>query len=141
MHAQYQQITLKDTFSDCQDIFPDDTPSFFQLLEWHFDIILFIFQSFYQRLGQKSDYPLTGFLSVFILILLLNLYREFMFQQIVDYTKPICKQIDSSLSYTLTFDTSATELYVTENNPKLLIPLSKNSKFEPNTSRILLLIR
>ena len=32
MHTQYHQITLKDTFSDCQDVFWDDAPSFFKLL-------------------------------------------------------------------------------------------------------------
>lgn len=42
MAAKYRQISLKDTFSDCQDMFMDDTPSFFQLLDEHFDIHDFI---------------------------------------------------------------------------------------------------
>lgn len=33
MAAKYRQISLKDTFSDCQDMFIDDTPTFFQLLD------------------------------------------------------------------------------------------------------------
>ena len=133
----------------------DDVPSFFQLLEQHLDISLFIPQSFYnafyQKLGRSRLYPLTGFLSALILqkifsiptdsllILFLNLCKEFrdfcgfskvpdaplftrfklgfadyielMFQQMVDYTEPICQQIDSSLAQILTFDTSGIELY------------------------------
>ncbi len=142
MANNYHQLSLKDTFSDCTDMFMDDVPSFFQLLEQHFDISLFIpqtfFNAFYQRLGRKRDYPLTGFLSALILqkifsiptdsllILLLNLCKELrdfcgfskvpdaplftrfklgfadhielMFQQMVDYTEPICQQINSSLA-------------------------------------------
>ena len=92
MTGKYHQIALKDIFSDCQDLFMDDTPSFFQLLEEHFDISEFIpsvfYNAFYQRLGRKRDYPLTAFLSALILqkvfsiptdsrlILFLNLCRE-----------------------------------------------------------------
>ena len=153
MANYYHQISLKDTFSGCKDMFMDDVPSFFQLLEQHFDISLFIpqtfFNAFYQRLGRKRDYPLTGFLSALILqkilaiptdtllILLLHLCKELrdfcgfskvpdaplftrfklgfadyiglMFQQMVDYTEPICQQVDASLAQVLTFDTS--EIY------------------------------
>ncbi len=172
MANHYHQLSLKDTFSVCKDMFMDDVPSFFQLLEQHFDISLLIpqtfYNAFYQRLGRKRDYPLIGFLSALILpkifsiptdsllILLLNLCRELrnccgfskvpdaplftrfmlsftdhielMFQQMVDYTEPICKQIDSSLAQILTFDTSGIELYVTENNPKTLNALIRKLK-------------
>lgn len=71
MAAKYRQISLKDTFSDCQDMFMDDTPSFFQLLDEHFDIQQFIpsvfTNAFYQHLGRNRLYPLTGFLSALIL--------------------------------------------------------------------------
>ena len=71
MAAKYHQISLKDTFSECRDMFIDDTPSFFQLLEEHFDISAFVpsvfYNAFYQRLGRKRDYPLTAFLSALIL--------------------------------------------------------------------------
>ena len=172
MATKYHQISLKETFSDCQDMFMDDVPSFFQLLEQHLDISLFIPQSFYnafyQKLGRSRLYPLTGFLSALILqkifsiptdsllILFLNLCKEFrdfcgfskvpdaplftrfklgfadhielMFHQMVDYTEPICQQIDSSLAQILTFDTSGIELYVTENNPKTLNALIRKLK-------------
>lgn len=71
----------------------DNIPSFFQLLDQHFDISLFIphtfYNAFYQHPGRKRVYPLTSFLSALILqkifsiptdsllILLLNLCREF----------------------------------------------------------------
>lgn len=92
MTIKYHQITLKDTFSDCSDMFMNDVPSFFQLLDQHFDISTFIpqtfYYAFYQRLSRKRDYPLTGFLSALILqkifsiptdsllILLLKLCKE-----------------------------------------------------------------
>ena len=61
MTVKYHQIALKDIFSDCQDMFLDDTPSFFQLLDEHFDISEFIpsvfYNAFYQRLGRKRDSP------------------------------------------------------------------------------------
>lgn len=71
MTNHYHQFSLKDTFSDCQDMFMDDTPSFFQLLEQHFDILLFVpqtfYNAFYQHPGRKRDHPLTRFLSALIL--------------------------------------------------------------------------
>lgn len=42
MTVKYHQISLKDSFSDCQDMFINDTPAFFQLLEAHMDLDDFI---------------------------------------------------------------------------------------------------
>lgn len=71
MRSQYHQITLKDTFSDCQEMFHEDIPSFFKLLGDTLDISEFIpadfYLAFYQTLGQKRLYPLEGFLSSLIL--------------------------------------------------------------------------
>ena len=71
MATKYRQISLKDTFSDCQDMFIEDTPSFFHLLDEHFDINEFIpsvfTNAFYQHLGRNRVYPLSGFLSALIL--------------------------------------------------------------------------
>ena len=172
MATKYHQITLSETFSDCQNQLIEDTPSFFQILSEHFDLDEFIpfeFQSaFYLSIGRNRIYSLHGFLSAFILqkifsiptdsllLLFLNLckelrdfcgftkvpdaslmsrfkhdfepYIEQMFQQMVDYTEPICQLIDSTLAGMLTFDTSGIELYVTENNPKTLNSLIKKLK-------------
>jgi hypothetical protein len=71
MPTKYHQISLKDSFSECQDIFVNDTPSFFQLLDAHMDIGEFIppefTLAFYQTIGRKRIFPLTGFLSALIL--------------------------------------------------------------------------
>lgn len=42
MRTKYHQISLKDTFSDCQEMFQDDTLSFFKLLGNTLDISEFI---------------------------------------------------------------------------------------------------
>lgn len=71
MVAKYYQITLKDTFSDCQDMFLKDTHSFFRLLDNTIDISEFIpvdfYHAFHLPLGTKRIYPLKGFLSALIL--------------------------------------------------------------------------
>ena len=92
MSAKFHQISLKETFSECQDLFTDDAPSFFQLLDEHLDLESFIpdsfFNAFYRSLGRKRLYPLSGFLAALILqkilsiptdsllILFLNLCKE-----------------------------------------------------------------
>ncbi len=165
---KYCQISLKDTFSDCQDMFVDDAPSFFQLLHEHFDIQEFIpsvfRNAFYQHFGRKRGYPLEGFLSALILqkifsipsdsllLLFLSLcrelrnfcgffrvpdaplltrfkqnfepYIELMFEQMVDYTEPICQMIDSQLAQILTFDTSGIGFTSTKTIPKPSTPSS-----------------
>jgi len=47
-------------------------------------------------------------------------YLEAMFIELVDITEPICQEINPSLASMLSYDTSAVESYVTENNPKHL---------------------
>ena len=68
MRTKYHQITLKDTFSDCQDMFRDDSPSFFQLLDDTLDISEFIpadfYHVFYLILGRKRTYPLDGLIPL-----------------------------------------------------------------------------
>jgi len=92
MTIKYHQMSLTETFSDCQDMFLDSSPAFFQLLEEHIDLNEFIPLSFYlafhKSLGRKRDYPLSGFLSALILqkifsistdsllIVLLNICKE-----------------------------------------------------------------
>ncbi|WHH58266.1 transposase [Petroclostridium sp. X23] len=92
MAVKYHQISLKETFSNCQDMFIDDASFFFQLLEKHMDLDEFIspefYAAFYKSLGRKRIFPLSGFLSALILqkifsiptdsllILFLSLCRE-----------------------------------------------------------------
>ena len=53
---------------------------------------------------------------------------EQMFNNLVDYTEPICQAIDAVLASIITFDTTGIEVYVTENNPKTLNALIKKLK-------------
>ena len=47
-------------------------------------------------------------------------YLQEMFIALVDFTEPICQSIDPELATMLSYDTSAIESYVAENNPKYL---------------------
>jgi len=47
MAIKYHQISLKESFSDCKNMFMDDAPSFFKIMEQHFDIDQFVPPSFY----------------------------------------------------------------------------------------------
>jgi hypothetical protein len=51
-----------------------------------------------------------------------------MFENLVDLTEPICKNIDSNLASMTIFDTSGIEAYVQENNPKFINSLIKRLK-------------
>lgn len=55
-------------------------------------------------------------------------YFEQMFSALVDFTEPICMEIDAALASTITFDTTGIELYVKENNPKTINALIKKLK-------------
>ena len=67
----YHQLSFLESFSDCQNKFIDDSPSFFQILSQHFDLDDFIsasfYAAFYHSIGCKRTYPLQGFLAAFIL--------------------------------------------------------------------------
>lgn len=43
-----------------------------------------------------------------------------MFEQLAELTEPICSQMDGELADILVFDTTGTENYVAENNPKFM---------------------
>jgi len=45
---------------------------------------------------------------------------ESLFNSLVDITEPICQKIDPKLAAMLSYDTTAVESFVTENNPKFL---------------------
>lgn len=71
MSTKYHQISLSDIFSDFQNSFIDNPPSFFSLLSEHFDLNEFIppkfFTAFYLSIERKRLYPLQGFLISFVL--------------------------------------------------------------------------
>jgi len=53
---------------------------------------------------------------------------ELMFNNMVDFTEPLCQAIDLRLANGLALDTSGVELYVAENNPKELNSLIRKLK-------------
>lgn len=61
MATKYHHISLSDIFSDCQNSFIDESPSFFSLLSEHFDLNEFIPPefptAFYLSIGRKRLYP------------------------------------------------------------------------------------
>ncbi len=49
-----------------------------------------------------------------------QIYIAEVFENLVELTEPICRQMDAELADCLIFDTTGIESYVTENNPKFL---------------------
>ncbi|MEG0810828.1 MAG: hypothetical protein RSD63_03660 [Eubacterium sp.] len=66
MTVHYHQLSLAETFKECQELLVDNTPSFFLLLKEHLDFDAFISHqfdtAFYKHFGRKRTYPLHGFL-------------------------------------------------------------------------------
>lgn len=80
MTTKYHQIHFNDIFSDCQNKFIDDSPSFFQLLSEQFELEEFIppefYSAFYHSLGRKRQYSLHGFLTAFILQKIFSIHTD-----------------------------------------------------------------
>ena len=66
----YKQLSLADTFENCQEIFNSDKPAFLSLLENHIDldsIIPISFRNhFYASTGRSRKYPLKAMLWALI---------------------------------------------------------------------------
>lgn len=101
------QLNLGNIYSECSEMFKEQRPEFLELLNKYIDIntyIPFSFKkAFYANTGRPRGCSLYGYISA-----------------LVDITEPICKKINSELANMLSYDTSAVESYVTENNPKYL---------------------
>jgi len=71
MTTKCRQISLKETFTDCQDLFLDQEPTFFQILNEQVELSEFIpasfYSAFYLNCGRNRDYPLEGFLTALII--------------------------------------------------------------------------
>ena len=74
MATKYHQISFKETFSECQEQFIEDAPSFFALLSEYCDINEFIpiafSNAFYQSLGRNriTTIPLVPLKYPFVLL-------------------------------------------------------------------------
>ncbi len=67
----YNQLSLADTFSDCQEIYESDKPHFLTLLQKHIDLDEIVPASFrkhfYASTGRSRKYPLNAFLWALII--------------------------------------------------------------------------
>ncbi|EET62555.1 hypothetical protein BRYFOR_05590 [Marvinbryantia formatexigens DSM 14469] len=67
----YNQLSLADIFSDCQEIFESDRPQFLSLLQQHIDLDEIVPASFrkhfYASTGRSRKYPLNAFLWALII--------------------------------------------------------------------------
>jgi len=100
MAVKYRQVSLKDIYTDCQDLFLDQKPSFFQLLEEHIDLGEFIpisfTNAFYQNLGRNRLYPLIGFLSSLVLQKIFSIPTDSMLIMLLS----ICKELRDFCGFT-----------------------------------------
>lgn len=67
----YNQLSLADIFSACQDIYESDKPQFLSLLQQHIDLDELVPASFrkhfYASTGRSRKYPLNAFLWALII--------------------------------------------------------------------------
>ena len=67
----YNQLSLADIFSDCQEIYGSDKPAFLSLLQEHIDLDEIVPASFrkhfYASKGRTRKYPLNAFLWALII--------------------------------------------------------------------------
>ena len=67
----YNQLSLADIFSDCQEIYESDKPAFLSLLQEHIDLDEIVPASFrkhfYSPTGRTRLYPLNAFLWALII--------------------------------------------------------------------------
>ena len=93
MAAKNRQLSLRDIYENCQDMFADQSPHFFQLLDEYIDLEEFIPSSFYlafhQKLGRNRDYPLAGFLASLILQKIFSIPTDSMLILLLS----ICKEL------------------------------------------------
>ena len=80
MTTKHHQLSLNKIFTDCQDSYIDDAPTFFTLLDEHLNLHEFIPNSFhsafYLNISWKRDYPLSGFLSAHILQKIFSIHSD-----------------------------------------------------------------
>ncbi len=67
----YNQLSLEDIFSDCQEIYESNKPRFLSLLQHHIDLDELVPASFrkhfYAQTGRSRIYPLNAFLWALII--------------------------------------------------------------------------
>ena len=89
----YNQLSLEDIFTDCQNKFQNDKPAFLSLLETHIDIDEFIPISFrnhfYSSTGRTRKYPLQAFLWALIIQRIFSIPTDQLLLTFLSYSKPL----------------------------------------------------
>ena len=89
----YNQLSLNDIFTDCQDKFENDKPAFLSLLEEHIDIDEIIPLSFrnhfYASTGRTRKYPFQAFLWALIIQRIFSIPTDELLLTFLHYSKPL----------------------------------------------------
>lgn len=89
----YNQLSLADIFTDCQNIFENDKPAFLSLLENNIDLDEFISVSFrnhyYASTGRPRKYPLTSMLWALILQRIFSIPTDSLLVVFLQYSKEL----------------------------------------------------
>lgn len=89
----YNQLSLADIFSDCQEKFENDKPAFLSLLEQHIDLdemIPITFRNhFYASTGRTRKYPLHAFLWALIIQRIFSIPTDQLLLTFLHYSKPL----------------------------------------------------
>ena len=87
----YNQLSLADIFSDCQDIYESEKPKFLSLLQQHIDLDEIVPASFrkrfYASLGRTRLYPLNGFLWALIIQKILSIPTDTLLLVFLHYSR------------------------------------------------------
>ncbi len=89
----YNQLSLADIFSDCQEKFENDKPAFLSLLETLIDLDEIILSSFrnhlYASTGRTRKYPLHAFLWTLIIQRIFSIPTDRLLLTFLTYSKPL----------------------------------------------------
>lgn len=87
----YNQLSLADIFSDCQEIYDSDKPQFLSLLQQYIDldeIVLASFRKhFYASTGRTRKYPLNAFLWALIIQRIFSIPTDFLLLVFLHYSR------------------------------------------------------
>ena len=87
----YNQLSLADIFSDCQEIYESDKPQFLSLLQNHIDLEEMVPASFrkhfYASTGRSRKYPLNAFLWALIIQRLFSIPTDSLLLVFLHYSR------------------------------------------------------
>ena len=89
----YNQLSLAEIFTDCQEKFENDKPAFLELLELHLNIYEYISVSFqnhyYSSIGRPRRYPLSAMLWALVLQRIFSIPTDSLLIVFLKYSKDL----------------------------------------------------